>query len=281
MSADSVPSYTGNMEDYEDFKELFLAYAQAIPVSQRLITLKTKLDSKSKNAISGCIGKDQRTFEKAMGILEIHNNKPEMIINILIGKIEEALDEACMYNEDKFTDMVSDVRRFYNRILSIDPFKLPSLDGLTSRFSRVIPDKPYNKVSNLMGKYKDGISCYTFNNILEICEKHVEWLANQNANMRASGLRRRRYQDRPNETRTGSRTNFSYNTRNKRLHVNAASEAESFSDHGKEEILGGEGPELIAAQVASSSSESRNIASYPSKASQSNSDNKHPRGRTP
>ena len=267
MTSDSVPSYTGNMEDYEDFKELFLAYAQAIPVSQRLVTLKMKLDRKSRNAISGCIGKDERTFEKAMEILEQHHNKPEkMLINILISKIEEALDESCMYHDDKFTDMVSDVRRFYNRILSIDPFKLPSLDGLTSRFSRVIPDKPYNKVSNLMGKYKDGISCYTFNNVLEICEKHVEWLANQNANMRASGPRRKRYQDRSNENRTVGRSNYTYNTRNKHLHVNAAPDVENFSDHEQEEISAGSGSEVTAAQVASRSPQSSDIVSHSNKA---------------
>ena len=190
MSADSVPKFSGNMEDYELFKELFLAFAQALPASQRLVNLKLKLDQNSQNAIAGCIGQDKVSFETAFGILDARNNKKDLLINILISKID-AYFEREYEDDDLFINMVSKVQSLYNRILSIDPLQLTTLNGLTTRFSRCLPDKPYGRVSNLMGKFThEGVSKYNFQRVLRICEKHVDWLNNQTANFRATGRRR-------------------------------------------------------------------------------------------
>ena len=195
MSAESVPVFSGRMEDYESFKEIFLAYAQALPVTQRLAILKTKLDKNSVNTIASCIGRDKASFEHAFHLLDQKNNKKDLLINILISKID-AYFEFQYEDDDKFTDMVSGIQAIYNRILSIDPLQLTTLNGLTSRFSKCLPDKPYGRVSNLMGKIRDGVSRYNFRNVLKICERHVDWLSNQSANHRAGGRRRNSSQHR-------------------------------------------------------------------------------------
>ena len=208
MSADSVPKFSGQMEDYESFKELFLAFAQALPVSQRLVNLKLKLDPNSINAIAGCIGQDKASFENAFEILDRKNNKKDLLINILISKID-AYFEYDYENDDQFIDMVSKVQSLHNRILSIDPLQLTTLNGLTTRFTRCLPDKPYSRVSNLMGKFTDeGVSKYNFQKVLKVCEKHVEWLTNQSANLRASrrrkGSSQTRHQFNPNQQAKGN-----------------------------------------------------------------------------
>ena len=210
MSADSVPKFSGNMEDYERFRELFLAYAQALPVSIRLMNLKLKLDLNSQNAVAGCIGQDKKSFERAMDILDIRNNKKDLLINILVSKIDSYF-EYQYDDDDKFINMVSNIQAFHNRILNIDPLQITTLNGLTSRFTKCLPNRPYYKVSNLMGKVSRGVACYNFQKVLRICEKHVDWLTNQKANRRAIGQRSRpsrglnspsRFQGKPQQDRS-------------------------------------------------------------------------------
>ena len=191
LSADSIQKFSGNMEDWESWKESFLSYARSIPVAQRLFTFRIKLDSNSQDVIAGCLGSDEKAFEEAVEMIDKSMNKPDLVVNILISKIQDVLNERARHDDAYFMSMVSKVRRFTTQILSVDAFQLAALNGLTTRFSQVIPDRPYNKVSNLMGKYINNVSRYNFKNVLAICEKHVEWLRNQSANRRATGRSRR------------------------------------------------------------------------------------------
>ena len=172
------------MEDYEDFRSSFMAYAQAVPVAQRLDNLKVKLDRTSKNSLSGIVGRDIKAFNAALMILDKKFYQTNLLINLLTKNIEDYLVPQAKHNKGKFMDMVSEIRRCYSRIFRLDPRRITSLDGLLSRFTACLPSKPYFEVSKLMNK---GCTQYNFGRVLEECEKYVNLLETQGVNARAAG----------------------------------------------------------------------------------------------
>ena len=184
ISADSVPMFDGEMENWESFKELFLSFAEALPATQRLANLKLKLDTDSKNMISGCIGQDKRSFRKAIHILDRAYYKKDMLVNILVAKIDALLDHT--YRDDQhYISMVSQIRAHQTRIQRIDPMQLLVLNTLVPRFASCLPDRPRHKVSNLMGSDPGQPMRFNFSRIMRIAERHVDWLHNQRAFRRA------------------------------------------------------------------------------------------------
>ena len=183
ISADVVQEFSGKLEDYEDFRASFLAYAQSLPVHQRLLILRRKLTGKAYNMISGCIGIDDASFKKAIEILDRKFCKPILLINMLVSEIDNLLQFSCRKSNDKFATMISNIRRCYNRIFEIDPRKVLSLDGLLAKFTQCMPTKPYNDVTKLMHY---NMSNYRFSNVLEICEDFVDMVDTRNANTRAA-----------------------------------------------------------------------------------------------
>ena len=182
VSSDIVKLFKGDLEEYDEFKAAFLAYAQSIPIQQRLIMLKSKLEGDAKNLVSGCVGLDNGAFLKSFELLDRKFYKPELLIQNLVAQIEDYLDPGCRYSDTKFASMISNIRRCYSRIFAIDPRKVLALDGLLTKFNRCMPAKPYNDVGNLL---QAELHSYTFGNVLDICERYVDFKHTQSISSRS------------------------------------------------------------------------------------------------
>ena len=177
LSSSDIEQFSGNLEDYDEFKASFLAYAQSIPMEQRLMLLKMKLSGQAKNLVSECFGVGLSSFNKAFEILDKRYHKPELLIQKLLAQIEESLDRSCKHSDAKFSNMISNVRRCYQRIFLIDPRKVWTLDGLLAKFSNCMPRTCLNNVTRMI---KNNLSDHTFSKVLQVCEDYVEFKELQN-----------------------------------------------------------------------------------------------------
>lgn len=184
LNLESLKAFSGDMEDWEEFKSDFMAHAHAIPAPQRLSALKSKLDPMAKSLIAGYLGQDERTFVAAMAKLDACIWRPDCVVNILIQKIAGLVDNPPRNKHGGFIDWVSRIRSYHSRIMNLSPRRITSLNGVLAKFVSNMPRKPYDRCSSLM---QSKPSRYTFTKCLEICEDHVDLLITQGANARAAG----------------------------------------------------------------------------------------------
>ena len=177
LSSSDISIFSGNLEDYEEFKSSFLAYAQSIPPEQRLMLLKLKLSGQAKNLVSECIGVNNGSFVRAFEILDKRYHRPELLIQKLVAQVEDCLDRSCKYSDSKFASMISNIRRCYQRIFLINPRKVWTLDGLLTKFSNCMPVSCLNNVTKMV---KNNLSDHTFSKVLQVCEDYVEFKELQN-----------------------------------------------------------------------------------------------------
>lgn len=175
ISPDTIKSFSGRIEDYEEFKASFRSYAQSVPVHQRLSLLKTKLSGVPYNLVSGCFGIDESSFGEAFSILDRKYDRPGALFQKLLSDLEGKMDVSISKSETRFAETVSDVRRLYNRILRTDPRRVTSLEGLCHRFVKCFPTEPLKFASKLMQREPEN---YTFASVLMIAESHAEYMDN-------------------------------------------------------------------------------------------------------
>ena len=135
--------------------------------------LKSRLIENAANVVESCVNLDDKTFSKAIGVLDARYHKPKLVITKLIAEIDSYLDPICRVNEKAFRKMVSNVKRCYDRIMDLDVTKILGLEGLTSNLHKCLPQKPWDDVGKLM---ISDIEKYTFSAVMKICENYIELL---------------------------------------------------------------------------------------------------------
>jgi hypothetical protein len=169
-SPNDLENFSGNYVDYLEFKGAFMSFVQSFPEAQRLSLLRSKLDERGKNIISGCIGNSRTMFQRAIELLDENYDRPELVCQILLSDIRHLLTPDCATDEDKFLRTVPKIREKYNRIFLIKPMKLLSLDGMLQDFMSTLPKKPYDRASDIRLKYVEE---FNFVKLLEIAEEYV------------------------------------------------------------------------------------------------------------
>ena len=172
-SIEQVVPFSGKIEDYSRFRTQILSFVQTVPSGQRLMFLKSRLIENAANVVESCVNLDDKTFSKAIGLLDARYHKPKLVITKLIAEIDSYLDPVCRIDDKAFRKMVSNVKRCYDRIMDLDMTKILGLEGLTSNLYKCLPQKPWNDVGKLMIY---NIENYTFSAVLKICENYIELL---------------------------------------------------------------------------------------------------------
>lgn len=176
FSEEMVPEFSGNFEDYHSFRDSFLSYASVIPESTRLRVLKDKLKGTALDCISGCVGRGKHSFLQAFKLLDKHFDKPDLVAHIFISKIGSLAETEYSNDHAKFSTTISEIRKCFNRIVQIDPYKVMSLNGFLAKFSAGLPSKVQDKVYDLA--HYDS-QHYTFGKVLVLCEDYVERIETQ------------------------------------------------------------------------------------------------------
>ena len=184
LDASSVSDFSGKIEDYEDFRAGFLAYAQAIPQNRRLHILRTKLDKNSKSLISGCLSKNADAFEQAIAILDSFCGNEDQLVQILISKIQQSFDYRAKDDHYRFKVMVSKIRECYSRVYKIDPYKCSYLNGNINSLYACVP-KPVEKRMTLEIFMNKKVTP-TFGKALDLCEDQVRYEDSRVVSLRAA-----------------------------------------------------------------------------------------------
>lgn len=176
VSPDCVKQFSGNIEDYEQFRSEFMAFAETLPEHQWLHNLRDKLPSGAKNLISRCHGISRDSFEQAIQILDSNYDKVEAIVQILIAQIEDLLNPAVTSDNVKFAIMVAEIRGKLDRILHLDPVQALALNGCLPKLMSCLPTKPYEAACLIrLNKPKK----YNFSTVLRLAEDHAKLLESQ------------------------------------------------------------------------------------------------------
>ena len=87
VSASDIPSFSGEIEDFQDFRQAFLGFAQAIPAHQRLVMLRLKLTSEAKQVVAGVTGTDEASFHRAFNLLDEKYHRPDQVVEVLLAEL--------------------------------------------------------------------------------------------------------------------------------------------------------------------------------------------------
>ena len=220
VSPDSIREFSGKMEDYEQFRSEFMAFAETVPEHQWLHKLRDKLPAGARNLISRCHGIGRAAFDQAITILDNNYNKVEAIIQILIAQIEDSLNPNISSDSVKFAAMVAEVRGKLDRIFHLDPVEALALNGCLPKMMSCLPRKPYEAACLLrLNKPRK----YNFSTVLRLAEDHVRLLESQRVGPE-NRVRSESHSSRDSvrEHRDGDRRSHSYKSPS-RSHVNSTS----------------------------------------------------------
>ena len=176
VSPDCVKQFSGNIEDYEQFRSEFMAFAETLPEHQWLHNLRDKLPSGAKNLISRCHGISRDSFDQAIQILDSNYDKVEAIVQVLIAQIDDLLNPVLISDNVKFAIMVAEVRGKLDRIFHLDPVQALALNGCLPKMMSCLPTKPYEAACLIrLNKPKK----YNFSTVLRLAEDHVKLVDSQ------------------------------------------------------------------------------------------------------
>jgi hypothetical protein len=171
QSASDLPTFSGSIEEYREFKQDFLSLLSSFPESDRLRLLKKCLDANSKQAIAICQGAGAHAFAKAFAILDEKYDRPDLVKQILLQQITGLTSTRCAFDELQFAQVVRDMRERYDRLLMISPLSAMTFESAVYTWMGNMPSSVYNKLSKLMCFYPK--QC-TFQRALVEAERHVK-----------------------------------------------------------------------------------------------------------
>ena len=163
--------FSGDLEDFPEWKATFTASLPMLTKESRLSTLKECLDARAKQVIAGFSGTAESTFIKAMIRLDERYNHPDQVLHLLEAKVNELVHVDCSNNENLFAKIVSQIREKYDRILSIEPIAVLRLDTNLYTWPNFMPQQMYNRYIRLKMKNKVHTKL-SFTGILKECEDY-------------------------------------------------------------------------------------------------------------
>ena len=171
MSTDSVSQFSGEMEDYAEFKGEFMALAGALPEGSRLAVLKQKVKgTKAEHVISRYLGVSKAAFDAAIKALDTKYDQPDELVQILLFQIQDLFDGSCADDDEKFASLVSAIRIRFQRVFELRPAQVIAANGMLPCFVGCMPKKLHDRVS--ARRYRKP-GWYTFANVLKEAEEHV------------------------------------------------------------------------------------------------------------
>merc|ERR1711894_464557 len=94
----------------QEFKQTFFAFSMHAPPQQQYLMFKSKLPQDARNRISGMVGQDDYSLERAVRILDQAYSNPELLLQRLTMKLESIVEEDTGRNDAKFADQVARIR---------------------------------------------------------------------------------------------------------------------------------------------------------------------------
>ena len=182
ISADDLPKFSGEVEDYQEFKTDFLTQLPNFLESQRLRLLKGCLDDESKQMIAICQGGQSRALCKAWEILDECYDQPELVKQILIERMRVWMNMKCAQDEKLFATVVRGVRNCYHRILLLDPLSVVLFESFRWTWMNNMPEELKNSLSKLSYFEREK---FNFTRVLKDAEGHVGWKRSESRRMLA------------------------------------------------------------------------------------------------
>ena len=183
VSASDIPSFSGDIEDFQDFRQAFLGFAQAIPAHQRLVMLRLKLTSEAKQVIAGVTGTDEASFHRAFDLLDEKYHRPDQVVEVLLAELWNLVDRPQIQSDAEFRELVSNLTRIHNRLLSLDRSSIGSCGMIKTKLTDILPEYPKGKVNDLMLRDHGN---WNFTSILKVCERCVKRLDQQDLTHRTA-----------------------------------------------------------------------------------------------
>ena len=285
---DHVSIFSGNMEDYEPWKNDLIAYVATVPDSIRFRTLNRKLPTGIQNKIAMFTGHTQEAFDLAIDELDAIYDHPTAVVQILTDQINLELDPICSNDRAKFSNMVANIRNKFNRIFAINALAISNLNGFLTQFMNCLPREVYREVAKLRHR-KPAKFC--FKKILEMAEDFddLSWSQRYGAESRSYAQYHRntsndRYSrpssrgssyERSKHDTHNNNHKYNKNHNSHQVHANAAVNTNS---------AGSENDNIqpaVAMAVSGNDSSSSNFNNSKFKPNNNKSQDQSPRGRSP
>lgn len=182
-SKEEIPTFSGDIIDYRDWKTLFESYMTPFPKPEHLSTLKNKL-GKQEALIAGCTGLTVSALNRAWAILDATFGSTDRVKTILLTQIEE-LVTVPYTNNAMFISMVRQVRDKFDRLLRVDGLSIVGVNNyILGMFLRAMPSWLFRKASKI--KREDPRE-WNFNSVLKLAEKSVLEIEDQNWLLKGPG----------------------------------------------------------------------------------------------
>ena len=164
-----LPKFTGNHVDYAPFKSSFFGVIEHFPKAMRLRLLKECLDERSRRLIAGCLGVSDSALKKAFKQLDAKFGHPKQVQHLILAQITSLVNTP-YHDSIQFSEVVSSIREWYDRLLSNSLQGVLALEPLLLSWMKHLPPFVYDKVSEV--RYYDP-SRFTFTRVLEFTEDWV------------------------------------------------------------------------------------------------------------
>ena len=173
VSPSDLPKFSGEIEEYQEFKMDFLAQIRSFPVSSRLRLLKTCLDEDSRQTLTICKGGGELAYAKAWKTLDRNLDHPNLVKQMLIQQITDLVSiKKCTFDAEAFEGVVKNVRVKYEQLIMLSPLNVMSMESIKVVWINNLPSNLYPKVSR-MSHFKPD-EC-TFIRVLHEAELHASW----------------------------------------------------------------------------------------------------------
>ena len=174
MSASDLPGFHGDIIYYPEFRSTFGSQISYFPKQQRLRLLKSCLDEESQLVIAGCQGPSDVAYSRAWRQLDAKYYHPEQVQHLILDYMSRLVNIPC-FEQDEFSDVVSKLRGWFDRLLTSSRMSVLHLKPLLYYWMGNLPQEVYEKVSKI--RFYDPPR-FTFPRVLQVCE---EWLDLQNS----------------------------------------------------------------------------------------------------
>lgn len=182
-SKEEIPTFSGDIIDYQDWKTLFESYMTPFPKPEHLSTLKKKL-GKQEVLIAGCTGLTESALKRAWTILDATFGSADRVKTILLTQIEE-LVSVPYTNNTMFISTVRQVRDKFDRLLRVDRLSIVGVNNhILGLFLRAMPSWLFRKASKIK---REEPNEWNFNSVLKLAEKSVLEIEDQNWLLKGPG----------------------------------------------------------------------------------------------
>ena len=149
LTAADLPMFSGELQDYMDFKSNFWSMISYFPEERWLSLLKGRLDHESKSIVASCMGTSKFAFSRAFELLEQQYYHPDILKHMYLQQVNTLVGTDCTQDDQRFEEVVAKIRRSYDHLMLISPISLLSLDIALTSWMKNMPEQLYDSLSEL------------------------------------------------------------------------------------------------------------------------------------